>query len=293
VPPDVGGIVVLLCFHGTLVRGERLALEERMALARRTGYQAIDFDYREVERVLADRPGLETAAFWRQSGLQPGMAGGVPLPDPFASDEEFAARLAEVPAKAHAAAAAGARLVGLVLRNRSRLPEAEARVLVRQRLRRIAEVLAPAGLSLAVEFIGVRTLWPDLPYPFAQRYTDVLGLLEETGCANVGLLLDSYHWYGAEATLEDVAATPKERILYLHVNDCKPGPAAAIQDADRLIPGEGVIDLAGWFRAVARTGFDGCVAPEVLGPRLQGMTSEQAATACRDGILAALRRAGL
>lgn len=278
-----------LCFHGTLVRGGRLGLEERAALARRAGYAALDFDHREVEALLRGRPAAE---FWADLGLRPGMAGGVPVPDPFSADAAFSHGLAALPARAAAAAATGAFAVGLVLRNRSALPEPEARVLVRERLRRIGEALAPSGLRLAVEFIGVRTLWPDLPHPFAQRYGELLALLEETA-PNVGLLLDSYHWYGAEGTLDEVAATPRERIVYLHVNDCKPGPQAEIQDGDRLLPGEGVIDLAGWFRAVARTGFDGCVAPEVLGPRLQGMTSEEAAAACRQGIVAAMQGAGL
>jgi sugar phosphate isomerase/epimerase len=284
---------VLLCFHGTLVRGERLGLADRAALARRTGYQAMDFGCREVEDALAARPGLSAAGLWAELGLRPGMAGGVPIPDPFAPDAEFDRGLADVPGRAAAAAAAGATQVGLVLRNRSDLPEPESRALVGRRLRRIGEALAPAGLRLAVEFIGVRHLWTNLAHPFAQRYTELLSVLEDTGRDNVGFLLDSYHWYGAEASLEDVASTPRERIVYLHVNDAKPGPASAIQDADRLLPGEGVIDLAGWFRAVARTGYDGCVAPEVLGPRMQGMTSEQAAVACGDGIRAALREAGL
>jgi sugar phosphate isomerase/epimerase len=279
-----------LCFHGTLVRGGRLGFEERAALARRTGYQALDFDFREVEPLLGGRSAEE---FWAAAGLRPGMAGGVPVPDPFAAEATFAEGLAALPARAAAARAAGAFAVGLVLRNRSALPEAEARALVRDRLRRVGEALAPAGLRLAVEFIGVRTLWPDLPHPFAQRYGEFLSLLEETGRPNVGMLLDSYHWYGAEGTAEEVAATPRERIVYLHVNDCKPGPRDQIQDGDRLLPGEGVIDLPAWLAAVARTGFDGPIAPEVLGPRLQGSSSEEAAVACRDGILAAMRRAGL
>lgn len=275
------------------MRGQRLSLMERVELARRTGYRALDFDYREVEEQLRAHPRQDAAAFWAEVGLEPGMAGGVAIPGPFAAETDFARALADVPAHAAAARRVGARQVGLVLPNRSRLPEAEARALVLQRLRRLGEALAPAGLRLAVEFIGVRTLWPELPHPFLQRYSEVLQLLEDTGHPHVGLLLDSYHCYGAEVPLQEIAQTPAARIVYLHINDAKPGPAAAIQDADRLLPGEGVIDLPGWLRAVAQTGFDGPIAPEVLGPRLQGMSSAQAAEDCYAAVADVMRRAGL
>jgi sugar phosphate isomerase/epimerase len=292
-PGCKGEMGVRLCFHGTLVQGERLGLEARMEVARQTGYGAIDFDYREVQQALRARPGLDAAGFWAASGLLPGMAGGLGLPDPFASEEDFARGLAAVAEGAGAVAEAGGRQVGLVLANRSHLPEAEARPLVRERLRRLGAALEPYGLALAVEFIGVRHLWLDRPYPFCQSYAAFLELLESTGQDNVGLLIDSYHCHGAEVRPEEIAATPRRRLVYAHVNDAKPGPAAAIQDADRLIPGEGAIDLVGWFRALAQAGFDGCVAPEVLGPRLRGMTTLEAARACRDGALEAMRRAGV
>jgi sugar phosphate isomerase/epimerase len=287
-------LVVRLCFHGTLVRGpDRPSFAERLQWARRFGYSAVEVGYREVEAHLAAHPGLTPEQLWSDAGVWPAMVGGVVTAAPFAPEAEWRSALQGLEDRARAAAAIGARVTGTWMPNRSALPPAEARALIRRRFTEVADALAPAGLAFAVELIGVRTLWPELPHAFIGTYADCLQLFEETGRANIGFLLDCYHTHAAETPLEEIARTPRSRILYLHVNDAKPVPPAQVLDADRLIPGEGVIDLVGWFRAVAATGYDGAVAPEVLGPRLQGMTTEQAATACRAGIVAAMERAGV
>ncbi len=283
-----------LCFHGTLVRGpDRPSFAERLRLTRQYGYSAIEVGTREVEAHLAAHPGLTPEELWAEAGVRPAMVGGVVTAAPFAPDAEWERSLVGMEDRARAAAAIGAKVTGTWMPNRSAIPTAEARALIRRRFTQVADALAPAGLAFAVEFIGVRTLWPDLPHPFIGTYADCLELFEETGRVNIGFLLDCYHSHAAETPLPEIARTPRSRILYLHINDAKPVPPAAVLDADRLIPGEGVIDLAGWFRAVAATGYDGAVAPEVLGPRLKDMTTAEAASACHDGIVAAMQRAGV
>lgn len=283
-----------LCFHGTLLRGpDRPTFTERLRLAREFGYTAIDVGYREVAGHLDGNPGLTAARLWAEAALQPGLVGGVVTAAPFAPQPEWDQSLVGLPGRAAAAAAIGGKIAGTWMPNRSAIPTAEARSLMRTRFSQVADALAPAGLAFAVEFIGVRTLWADLPHPFIRTYADCLALFEETGRANLGFLLDCYHCHAAETPHAEIAATPGSRILYLHLNDAKPVPPAEVLDGDRLLPGEGVIDLPGWFRAVAATGYDGAVAPEVLGPRLKEMTTAEAARACREGIVAAMRQAGV
>ncbi len=283
-----------LCFHGTLFRGpNRPGLADRLRLAREFGYSAIEVGVREVEAHLAAHPGLTADQLWEESGVRPAMVGGVVTAAPFASEADWEKSLAGLEDRARAAAATGATVTGTWMPNRSTLPGVEARALIRRRFTQVADALAPAGLSFAVELIGVRTLWPELPHPFIGTYADCLELFEATGRANIGFLLDCYHTHAAETPLAEIARTPRARLLYLHVNDAKPVPPAEVLDADRLIPGEGVIDLSGWFRAVAATGYDGAVAPEVLGPRLKDMTTAEAARACHDGITFAMRQAGV
>src|SRR5437763_254912 len=76
-------------------------------------------------------------------------------------------------------------------------------------------------------------------------------LLDEAGARNVGLTLDSYHWYAGGDSLDTIRQTPAERIVLLHVNDAKDLPREQLIDQDRVLPGEGVIPLADWLRAIA------------------------------------------
>ncbi len=102
-------------------------------------------------------------------------------------------------------------------------------------------------------------------------------LLDEAGARNVGLTLDSYHWYAGGDSLDIIRQTPGERIVLLHVNDAKDVPREQLIDQDRVLPGEGVIPLADWLRAIAATGFDGFIGMEVLGPRLADLDAETCA----------------
>ncbi len=55
-------------------------------------------------------------------------------------------------------------------------------------------------------------------------------------------------------------------------------PPEEVQDNMRLLPGEGVIDLIGFFKALRQIGYAGGVAPETIGPRIpDDMPPEQSA----------------
>jgi sugar phosphate isomerase/epimerase len=160
-------------------------------------------------------------------------------------------------------------------------------------VRQVDAALAGSGVRLGVEFLGVKTLLPDRPFPFVQSMAEANRLLDEAGATQVGLTLDSYHWYAAGDTLETIRQTPAARLVLLHINDAKPGPREALLDADRLVPGEGVIPLADWLRAIDATGFDGFVGVEVLGPRLAAADAETNARIGREALSRVAEQAGL
>src|SRR6266542_2451130 len=264
--------------HGSQLRGAKLSLEEKAALAKKYGYPGLDFSLGEVRSA----GGPEAVrALLAKHGLEASTVGGVfgaRLTDP---DAEFEAGLEKVAENAREVAAAGGQRTGTVLPCRTDLPKDEQWVRVVDRIRRVDRALAGTGVRLGMEFLGVKTLRLEQPHPFVQSMAEANRLLGETGARNVGLTLDSYHWYAGGDTLETIRDTPAEWIVLLHVNDAKDLPREQLMDQDRLLPGEGVIPLADWLKAIAATGFDGFIGMEVLGPRLADVDAE---TCAREGM---------
>jgi sugar phosphate isomerase/epimerase len=78
----------------------------------------------------------------------------------------------------------------------------------------------------------------------------------------------------------------------------RPRPVAPIRPVRcstlRHMPGEGVIDLVGFFQALQATGRRGGIAPEVIGPRIaDGMPPEESARLGLEAARAVLKKAGV
>ncbi len=280
---------IRLTLHGSQLRGASLSLAERAALAQKHGYQGLDFALGDIQTAGGPEAVKEILA---QRGLAASTVGGVLGAQVTVPEEEWAPALAQVRQKAEQAAAAGGGRTGTVLMCRADDPKETLWPLVVKRIKQVDAALEGTGVRLGMEFLGVKTLRLERPYPFVQSMAEANRLLDEAGAKHVGLTLDSYHWYAGGDSLETIRKTPAERIVLLHVNDAKDMARHELLDQDRLLPGEGVIPLTDWLRAIDATGFDGFIALEVLGPRLNDMDAEERARLGKETIgplLAALK----
>ncbi len=83
------------------------------------------------------------------------------------------------------------------------------------------------------------------------------------------LVLDAFHTWNSGGTLEDLRQIPAERISHYHVDDAAAEiPAGRQLDADRVMPGDGVIDLAAEVRLLREIGYQGTVSLELFNPSL-------------------------
>ena len=80
---------------------------------------------------------------------------------------------------------------------------------------------------------------------------------------NVGVLLDSYHWYTTGQSVQELALIPLEKLVHVHLNDTLNSPEEA-HDQERLLPGDGMIDLTGFLRGIQAKGYTGPLSIEVL-----------------------------
>lgn len=129
--------------------------------------------------------------------------------------------------------------------------EAEKRRVAVDGLRRAAKVAAEHGLTLGLEPLhrdvyGHWTLVSDIP--------GTVALLDEIGEPNVKLLFDVYHLWDTDGVVEHTVANGDRIVRSVHVCDWR-DPTR--NDFDRVLPGDGIIDLPAIFGALDAAGVVG------------------------------------
>jgi 4-hydroxyphenylpyruvate dioxygenase len=83
---------------------------------------------------------------------------------------------------------------------------------------------------------------------------------------NIGLILDSFHTLGRGISPDSIRSIPGDRIFFVQLADAPAIPMDLLYWSRhfRNMPGEGDLDVAGFMRAVAATGYDGPLSLEIF-----------------------------
>ena len=113
---------------------------------------------------------------------------------------------------------------------------------------RLCDALAPYGLTADLEFIP----WTSVP-----DARTALALVKAAGApANAGILVDPLHVGRSNTTLDDIRAIPRSLLHYAQICDAEAGTHFSTEQmihtarCERLLPGEGSMDLPGLFAAL-------------------------------------------
>lgn len=115
------------------------------------------------------------------------------------------------------------------------------------RLAQLCEIAQPLGLSPSIE---------PMPWTDVKNITQGARIVKAAGRTNTGLIIDPLHFDRSGSSTTELAALPREYFGYVQFCD---GPAERPTDletllfqarCERMIPGEGGIDLAGILRAL-------------------------------------------
>ena len=149
------------------------------------------------------------------------------------------------------------------------------------RLKEITGVLQDFDIKLGLEYVGPKTLTSLHKYPFLSSMKEAFELIHEINVPNLGIQLDSFHWYCAEETVKDIESLTNEQIVTCDLNDATAGRTVAEQiDGERELPGDsGVIDLKGFVQALKKIGYDGPVRAEPFNAKLNNMDDAAALAA--------------
>ena len=224
-----------------------------------TGFDGADVTLGNSMKLGAER----VNALLAELKLRPGLASQIPAL--FPKDEAvFRANLGKLADAAAFTSAIGGRCMYAVIMPSSDTPKAELRKIYKDRLLEVSELLRKPGLMLGLKFVGLVSIRKRQPHEFIWRMDETLEFAKECG-SNIGVMLDSWHWYHAGATPADIVAAGKSRIVSVHVSDAGKQPAEEVRDDQRLLPGEGVMDLVGFFGALRQIGYEGAISPEPIG----------------------------
>lgn len=255
-------------------------------LASSTGFHGVD-----VMLNAAMKEGVDgTRSRLRRLRLRPSFIG---LPVEFRNDEAtFRRTLGQLEPAASFAKAIGCPRMMTYIGSSSQTPKDELRRLYKARFTQCAEILRPSGCRLGLEFLGPLHIRKSAQYEFIWKMNEMLEFAKECG-PNVGLTLDAWHWHHAGGTIDDVVRAGKERIVVVHFDDSPDLPPEQIRDNERLLPGEGVIDLRGFLHALQKIGYEDSLSVEVFGRGLKQMPPKESARLCLEWGRKVLRSAGI
>jgi sugar phosphate isomerase/epimerase len=125
------------------------------------------------------------------------------------------------------------------------------------RYRELLEVGATMGVKPSMEFIG-----------FVEQFTtieDALDVMERCGHPDATTVLDPYHVFRGGGDMESILKLKPEQVAISHFNDTPDTPSREKQhDHNRVMPGEGHLDLVNYCALLQEIGYDGWLSLELF-----------------------------
>ncbi|WP_175638955.1 sugar phosphate isomerase/epimerase family protein [Metabacillus schmidteae] len=239
-------------------------------LAAEYSFQTVDLDAKDFIEAYGKEGAIEIL---QTNNIRIGAIG---LPVEWrSSDEVFSNDLVKLAASAKAAKDLGCTRCCTYILPSTDFNSAQFMSLAIKRLRICAEVLGSYDIRLGLEYVGPHHLRDTWKNPFIWTQKETLQLIDAIGLPNVGLLLDSYHWYTTGLSSEDLTNLNEQQIVHVHINDAADLPVEDLKDNDRLYTGEGIINLPLFLRSIKETGYSGPISQEVLTPSQPKESSDE------------------
>lgn len=256
--------------------GVKVDQKEMLEYAKKYGFEAIE----PYAGELAAMSEGELAAFqesMKKANISWGMAG---LPVQFrTSEQQFREDLAKLPAAAEILQKVGVKGMSTwIMPTHEELTYLENFKQHTQRLKATANILGHYDIKLGLEYVGPKTLMSRNKFAFIRTMREVRELIDATGEKNMGVQLDSFHWFCAGDTVADLLTLDREDIVTVDLNDAYAGRTADEQiDGQRELPtATGVIDLKAFLGALVQIGYDGPIRAEPFNKKLNDMENEEA-----------------
>jgi 2-keto-myo-inositol isomerase len=247
---------ITFCLNTSTIRGQNLSIVEEVAVAARAGYQAIEPWINELERYVRGGGSL------RDLGRRIADA-GLRVEDAIG----FSEWIVDDDARRRRGLEDARRAMDMVLQlgcHRIAAPPAGATnqadlslAHATERYRALLDIGEQIGVIPQLEVWGFSRC--------LHRLGDCAQIAVECGHPQAAILADVYHLHKGGSGFSGVRLFSGAALQIFHMNDYPAEPArAAITDADRVYPGDGVAPLRELVRDLRRGGFRGVLSLELF-----------------------------
>ena len=126
-------------------------------------------------------------------------------------------------------------------------------------LHELCDIGAAHNVSLAFEFLGQT----DCSVPTLDLAAEIV---REAKRENLGLVIDSFHFYAGNSTFEMIEALDPSLLHIFHINDAEDLPREELEDRHRLLPGLGILPLREMLASFRKIGYDKVASVEIFRP---------------------------
>lgn len=238
-------------------------LETDIKAAAAAGYDLIEIWAAKLRRFLKEKTVSDLAGLLNESGLEPYSINSIEHIT-YRTPEEYEGIKAECRELSRIAGEIGCPYVVVVP---GKLPaDGDRQSITAESVRvlnELADISSEYGVSLAFEFLGQTDC-------SVQTLGHCAEIVERCARPEIGLVLDSFHFYAGGSKFEEIRALDPAKLFIFHINDAEDLPKEELTDAERLYPGLGILPLAEIKREFDSIGYDRMVSIEIFRPEYWG-----------------------
>jgi len=239
--------------QATLLTSE---LETFVRAASSADFDAIELRTEKVQESFKKKGKAEVSELIRSSGLEVASLNAL---ESFSLDErQFVKTMDEAKNMMSVCDIIGSRAIVVI--SAPTLPglgEREAIERTKAGLEKLARLGSEHGVKVCFEFLGfnsrsVRTL------------KESWRVMKDLPSSQVNLVVDTFHFYVGGSSLDSLEEIPTKRLSVVHINDVERKARHKLRDADRVLPGEGVMNPKMLIDRLRAKGYAGPLSVELF-----------------------------
>lgn len=122
--------------------------------------------------------------------------------------------------------------------------------------------------------------------PLVKSFQTAVRVCEVVDHPRAGVLFDPAHYHCTSTKLEHLTPEAVRWVRHVHLDDMRPIPGDLSDcNADRVLPGEGILDLPALITALERGGYAGSFSIEMFNADLWSLPAAEAAARCYASLL--------